>query len=138
MRAPSMTVGIEEEYQIIDPVTRDLTPGFETLVKSDHAALADIKAELHQCQVEIGTKVCESIAELRKELTMLRGHVIRAAGQHGLTIAAAGTHPFCNWMNQEMTPRKLNSRMALRILMMKRTISGDMITCLPNQSSSTE
>ena len=66
MRAPSLTVGIEEEYQIIDPVTRDLTPGFDALVTSDDAQLADVKAELHQCQVEIGTKVCTSIAELRK------------------------------------------------------------------------
>ncbi|MEQ1692269.1 MAG: glutamate-cysteine ligase family protein, partial [Gemmatimonas sp.] len=75
MRAPSLTVGIEEEYQIIDPVTRDLTPGFDALVTSEHAELADVKAELHQCQVEIGTKVCQSIAELRQELTSLRGLV---------------------------------------------------------------
>ena len=106
MRAPSLTVGIEEEYQIIDPVTRDLTPGFDALVTSDSAILADVKAELHQCQVEIGTKVCQSIAELRTELTMLRGLVIKAAAQHGLTIASAGTHPFSNWMNQEMTPKE--------------------------------
>ncbi|MEQ1692436.1 MAG: carboxylate-amine ligase, partial [Gemmatimonas sp.] len=63
-------------------------------------------AELHQCQVEIGTKVCQSIAELRQELTSLRGLVIKAAAQHGLTIASAGTHPFSNWMNQEMTPKE--------------------------------
>ena len=106
MRAPSLTVGIEEEYQIIDPVTRDLTPGFDALVTSDDAILADVKAELHQCQVEIGTKVCSSIDELRRELVMLRGLVIKAAGQHGLTIASAGTHPFSNWMNQEMTPKE--------------------------------
>ncbi len=106
MRAPSLTVGIEEEYQIIDPVTRDLTPGFDALMSSDHAVLADAKAELHQCQVEIGSKVCGSIAELRTELTKLRGLVIKAAAQHGLTIASAGTHPFSNWMNQEMTPKE--------------------------------
>ena len=48
MRGPSLTVGIEEEYQIIDPVTRDLTPGFDSLMQSDHAVLAEVKAELHQ------------------------------------------------------------------------------------------
>ncbi len=106
MKAPSLTVGIEEEYQIIDPVTRDLTPGFDALMSSDFAVLAEAKAELHQCQVEIGTKVCGSIAELRTELTKLRGLVIKAAAQHGLTIASAGTHPFSNWMNQEMTPKE--------------------------------
>ncbi|MFN9203394.1 MAG: carboxylate-amine ligase [Gemmatimonas sp.] len=106
MRGPSLTVGIEEEYQIIDPVTRDLTPGFDALVQSDFAQLADVKAELHQCQVEIGTKPCANIAELRDDLVKLRGLVIKAAGQHGLTIASAGTHPFSNWMNQEMTPKE--------------------------------
>lgn len=106
MQAPSLTVGIEEEYQIIDPVTRDLTPGFEQLVTSDHAILAEVKAELHQCQVEIGTQPCANIADLRKDLTNLRRLVIQAAGQHGLTIAAAGTHPFSNWMNMEMTPKE--------------------------------
>ncbi|MEP6764570.1 MAG: carboxylate-amine ligase [Gemmatimonadaceae bacterium] len=106
MQAPSLTVGIEEEYQIIDPITRDLTPGFDALVTSDHAILAEVKAELHQCQVEIGTQPCANIADLRKDLTNLRKLVIQAAGQHGLTIAAAGTHPFSNWMNQEMTPKE--------------------------------
>ncbi|MEP6834209.1 MAG: carboxylate-amine ligase [Gemmatimonas sp.] len=106
MQAPSLTVGIEEEYQIIDPVTRDLTPGFEQLVTSDHAILAEVKAELHQCQVEIGTQPCANIADLRKDLTNLRRLVIQAAAQHGLTIAAAGTHPFSNWMNMEMTPKE--------------------------------
>ncbi len=106
MRAPSLSVGIEEEYQIIDPVTRDLTPGFDALVSSDRAILADVKAELHRCQVEIGTRVCESVSDLRTELVNLRRLVIQAAGEHGLTIASAGTHPFSNWMNQEMTPRE--------------------------------
>ena len=106
MDGPSLTVGIEEEYQIIDPITRDLTPGFDALVTSADAVTADVKAELHQCQVEIGTKPCKDIAELRVELTNLRKLVIKAAAEHGLTIAAAGTHPFSNWMNQEMTPKE--------------------------------
>lgn len=106
MRAPSLTVGIEEEYQIIDPVTRDLTPGFDTLMGADHDSLSDLRAELHQCQVEIGTKVCSSISELRTELTRLRKLVIQAAAKHGLAIASAGTHPFSNWMHQEMTPKE--------------------------------
>ena len=106
MKGPALTVGIEEEYQIIDPVTRDLAPGFDALVTSAFAAEADVKAELHQCQVEIGTRPCANIAELRSELVKLRGLVIKAAGEHGLTIASAGTHPFSNWMNMEMTPKE--------------------------------
>jgi len=105
-KGPSLTVGIEEEYQIIDPVTRDLTPGFDALVQSAAAAAADVKAELHRCQVEIGTRPCGSIPELRQELVTLRGLVLNAAREHGLTIAAAGTHPFSNWMQQEMTPKE--------------------------------
>ena len=106
MKAPSLTVGIEEEYQIIDPVTRDLTPGFEALIRSDDPLMLEVKPELHQCQVEIGTKPCNTIAELRVELTKHRKAVIGAAAQHGLAIASAGTHPFSNWMNQEMTPKE--------------------------------
>ncbi len=106
MRAPSLTLGIEEEYQIIDPVTRDLTPGFDTMTQSGEGPLADLKAELHQCQVEIGTGVCKNVPELRAELIELRRLVIQTAAQHGLTIASAGTHPFSDWMNQEMTPKE--------------------------------
>lgn len=106
MKAPSLTVGIEEEYQIIDPVSRDLTPGFQELVRVDDEEALDVKPELHQCQVEIGTKPCATIAELRTELTAQRRAVIRAANRHGLAIASAGTHPFSNWMNQEMTPKE--------------------------------
>lgn len=106
MKAPSLTVGIEEEYQIIDPVSRDLTPGFQELVRVDDEEALDVKPELHQCQVEIGTKPCATIAELRTELTAQRRAVIKAANRHGLAIASAGTHPFSNWMNQEMTPKE--------------------------------
>lgn len=106
MKAPSLTVGIEEEYQIIDPVTRDLSPGFESLIRSDDPLMLEVKPEMHQCQVEIGTKPCATIAELRVELTKHRKAVIDAAAQHGLAIASAGTHPFSNWMNQEMTPKE--------------------------------
>ncbi len=106
MRAPSLTVGIEEEYQIVDPVTRDLTPAFDTLVQTDDVQVADLKAELHQCQVEVGTRVCGSINELRSDLINLRRAVIQAAARHDLSIVSAGTHPFSNWMHQEMTPKE--------------------------------
>lgn len=126
MKAPTLTVGIEEEYQIVDPVTRDLSPGFDALVTSAFATEADVKAELHQCQVEIGTKPCKTIAELRAELVKLRGLTIRAAGEHGLTIAAAGTHPFSNWMNMEMTPKEryLGVKMELQDLAHRLLIFG--------------
>ena len=101
---PKLTIGIEEEYQIIDPKTRELTPGFADLVRSDDPLIKDIKPELHQCQVEIGTPPCETIAELRDELVRHRRAIIRAAQSRGLTIAAAGTHPISSWMKQDITP----------------------------------
>ncbi|MCU0633815.1 MAG: carboxylate-amine ligase [Gemmatimonadaceae bacterium] len=106
MKEPAFSVGIEEEYQIIDPVTRDLTAGFSRLALEEDAVLADVKPELHQCQVEIGSRPCATVAELRGELVSLRGAVIKAARKQGLAIASAGTHPFSNWMNQEMTPKE--------------------------------
>jgi glutamate---cysteine ligase / carboxylate-amine ligase len=66
--------------------------------------LGEVKPELHQSMVEIGTRVCTSPAEVRAELVRLRRHVMELAGKKGLVIAAAGTHPFSSWLTQEITP----------------------------------
>jgi carboxylate-amine ligase len=66
--------------------------------------LDEVKPELHQSMVEIGTKVCSTPAEVRAELVRLRRHVMELAGKKGLVIAAAGTHPFSSWLTQEITP----------------------------------
>jgi len=104
MRAPSLTLGIEEEYQIIDPQTRELRSYITEILKGDHLVLEEVKPELHQSMVEVGSKVCRSPADLRAELVRLRGAVIALAAKGGLKVAAAGTHPFSNWMTQEITP----------------------------------
>ena len=104
MRAPSLTLGIEEEYQIIDPQTRELRSYITEILKGDHLVLEEVKPELHQSMVEVGSKVCRSPADLRAELVRLRGAVIELAAKGGLKVAAAGTHPFSNWMTQEITP----------------------------------
>ena len=104
MPGPALTIGIEEEYQIIDPKSRELTPGFAELSLSDDPLIKDIKPELHQCQVEIGTPPCDTIAELRDQLVRHRRAIIGAATSRGLTIAAAGTHPISSWMKQDITP----------------------------------
>jgi carboxylate-amine ligase len=104
MRAPSLTLGIEEEYQIIDPVTRELRSYITEILKGDHLVLEEVKPELHQSMVEVGSKVCRSPSDLRAELVRLRGAVIDLAAKGGLRVAAAGTHPFSNWMTQEITP----------------------------------
>ncbi len=104
LKGPSLTVGIEEEYQIIDPVTRELQSGIDKIMKSDLPLLSDVKPELHQCQVEVGTRVCKTIQEAREELVKLRCAIIEAAAPHGLTIGAAGTHPISSWQLQNTTP----------------------------------
>jgi carboxylate-amine ligase len=104
MKAPSLTIGIEEEYQIIDPATRELRSYITEILAGDHMILDEVKPELHQSMVEIGSKVCRTPSEMRAELVRLRGLVMDLAARNGLVIAAAGTHPFSSWMTQEITP----------------------------------
>ncbi len=104
MKAPSLTIGVEEEYQIIDPVTRELRSYITEILKEDSLMLGEIKPELHQSMVEIGTKVCHHPSEVRAELVRLRRLVMELAAKQGLRVAAAGSHPFSSWMDQEITP----------------------------------
>lgn len=104
MQPPSLTIGIEEEYQIIDPRTRELRSYITEILKEDELVLREVKPELHQSIVEVGTRVCRTPAEARDELRRLRGMVIDLAGKKELCIAAAGTHPFSSWTTQEITP----------------------------------
>ena len=105
MKPPSLTIGIEEEYQIIDPATGELKSYITQILEDGKLTLREqIKAELHQSMVEVGTEICKTPAEARAELVKLRKGITELAGKHGLTIAAAGTHPFSKWEHQEITP----------------------------------
>jgi glutamate---cysteine ligase / carboxylate-amine ligase len=104
MKPPSLTLGIEEEYQIIDPSTRELRSYITEILQGDHVILEEIKPELHQSMVEIGSKVCRTPSDVRNELVRLRGGVMDLAARSGLAIVAAGTHPFSSWITQEITP----------------------------------
>ena len=105
MNNPSLTIGIEEEYQIIDPETRELRSHITQILEAGRLILKEqVKPELHQSVIEVGTEICRTPAEARAELVKLRGSIIELAGQHGLKIAAAGTHPFSSWLTQEITP----------------------------------
>lgn len=105
MKPPSLTIGIEEEYQIIDPETRELRSYITQILEEGRLVLREqIKAELHQSIVEVGTEVCRTPAEARAELVRLRRGVITLAEKNGLRIASAGTHPFSSWQEQEITP----------------------------------
>src|SRR2546430_13558803 len=105
MKAPSLTIGIEEEYQIIDPQTRELRSYITEILEEGRLILREqLKPELHQSIVEVGSNVCQTPAELRTELVRLRRILMELAGKNGLKIAAAGTHPISSWMEQEITP----------------------------------
>jgi carboxylate-amine ligase len=103
---PSLTIGIEEEYQTIDPETRDLRSHVESEILSKGKTLLKeaVKAEMHQSVVEIGTGVCPDIVDASRQLKDLRSQMCVLASQNGLSLAAAGTHPFADWRNQEIFP----------------------------------
>lgn len=99
------TIGIEEEYQVIDPETRELRSYITQILDRGYTVLHEqIKPEMHQSIVEVGTKPCRNVQEARAEVVRLRSTIASLAAVHGLKIAAAGTHPISSWMNQEITP----------------------------------
>lgn len=105
MNKPTFSIGIEEEYQIIDPQTRELRSYITQLLEAGKVTLREaVKAELHQSMVEVGTEVCHTPAEARAELVRLRRGVMELAALNGLKIASAGSHPFSSWIEQEITP----------------------------------
>ncbi|AMJ68154.1 carboxylate-amine ligase [Hymenobacter sp. PAMC 26628] len=102
---PTFTLGIEEEFQTIDPDTRELRSHMSKIVENGKITLLEqVKAEMHESVVEVGTNICQNIHEARAEVLHLRRQVIELAGNVGLRIGAAGTHPFSRWQDQPITP----------------------------------
>ena len=103
---PSFTLGIEEEYQTVDPDTRDLRSHIhaEIIEKGKLILQERVKAEMHQSVVEVGTSVCNNIKDAKEELKKLRRDMIRLSRENGLRLASAATHPFADWRMQEVTP----------------------------------
>jgi carboxylate-amine ligase len=99
------TLGVEEEFQIVDPETWDLRSHVSQLLASGNTAFGDqIKPELHQSIVEVGTRICGNVNELAQEVIRTRRQLTESAERVGLCIAAAGTHPFADWKNQVLSP----------------------------------
>ncbi len=132
MPTPQLSIGIEEEFQIIDPTTRELAAASQRLIDLSRARLKqediadELKPEFLQCQVEIGTKVCHTIGEARDEIVRLRRFVSEVAQEAGLTFAAASTHPFSRWSNQQVTVADRYSKLAsdLKIVARRMVIFG--------------
>src|SRR5581483_4208857 len=98
------TLGIEEEFQIIDPETRELRSHIQQILADGKVLLREhVKPEFHQSVVELGTEICEDIQAARQQVIQLRSELARIAETEGLKIASAGTHPFSHWMDQLIT-----------------------------------
>jgi len=104
---PQFTLGIEEEYLLVDKETRGLVvdPPESLLSECEELLGHQVTNELLRSQIEIGTKVCNNIQEARQDLAKLRRHVIEVTGQHGIAPIACSTHPFSRWSEQELTPK---------------------------------
>jgi carboxylate-amine ligase len=103
--AHRFTIGVEEEFQIIDPATCDLRSHVTQLISAASPGIIEqVKNEMHQSIVETGTNICQNVAELRIEMHRTRGELVAAAERAGLQVAAAGTHPFSSWIDQVISP----------------------------------
>lgn len=99
------TLGIEEEYMVIDPESRELVSHEQKIVEAAHKHLEDqVKAEMHQAVVEVGTNICKDIKDAKDQIFYLRKTICEIAHDLGFAIGAAGTHPFSAWQRQLLTP----------------------------------
>jgi glutamate---cysteine ligase / carboxylate-amine ligase len=102
---PAFTLGVEEEFQIIDPETRELRSHVQEMLEEGVRVLKErVKPEMHQSVMEIGTGICKDAGEVRRDVMELRSEIIRLAEKSGMKVAAAGTHPFSNWADQLIYP----------------------------------
>jgi carboxylate-amine ligase len=106
MREPSFTIGIEEEYQTVDPVTFDLRSHIATEVvqQGKRRMQEKVKAEMHQSVIEVGTGVCANIKDCATDLYDLRRQMIALTRENGLRLVAGATHPFADWRVQDIYP----------------------------------
>ena len=105
---PPFTLGVEEEYLLVDKQTRALViePPKSLIGECEELLGGQVTSELLRSQIEIGTVVCQNVREARAELVRLRGAVIEVAGRHGLAPIAASTHPFSRWTDQKHTEKE--------------------------------
>ena len=125
---PSFTIGMEEEYLLVDRETRDVVSDPPEEILKQCQSLTDnqfVQPELLRSQIEVNTRVCHSVAEAGQELARLRRLVVEIAGQHGLAPIAASTHPFARWRAQHHT-EKARYKMLSRSM---RSLAKRMLIC---------
>ena len=108
IKEPSFTLGIEEEYLLVNKDTRDLAqePPPALLAKCEEALRGQVSPEFLRSQIEVGTRVCNSMQQARDQLVHLRSTVGRIADEFGLAPIAASTHPFAQWSDQQHTDKE--------------------------------
>jgi glutamate---cysteine ligase / carboxylate-amine ligase len=108
LTAPSLTLGLEEEYLLVDPASRDLVaaPPAEFMQHCQDRLGERVTHELLQAQVEVGTTVCENVGAARAQLMELRATVAATAREFGMAMIAASTHPFANWRAQKKVEKE--------------------------------
>ena len=100
----NFTLGVEEEYMVIDPESRELKSHEQKIVYEGQKIIKDkVKAEMHQAVVEVGTDICQDIDEAMMDVATLRKTISSIAGDLGLWVGASGTHPFSHWESQLIT-----------------------------------
>ena len=100
----NFTLGIEEEYMVIDPNSRELKSHEQRIVTEGQKVIKDkVKAEMHQAVVEVGTDICRDVHEARNDVSTLRRTISKIATEMGLRVGASGTHPFSHWESQLIT-----------------------------------
>ncbi|MGB5248262.1 MAG: carboxylate-amine ligase [Gammaproteobacteria bacterium] len=107
-REPSFTLGVEEEYLLVDMESRDLCadPPESLMTECQDLLHGQVSPEFLRAQIEVGTRVCSNIQEVASELTHLRSAVVEVSGRHGLAPMAASTHPYARWLDQKHTERE--------------------------------
>jgi len=105
---PTFTIGVEEEYLLVDKETRSLVvdPPKTLMAEAEEKCGAQVTSELLQSQIEIGTKVCNNVQEAHEDLARLRRNIIEVADRHGIAPIAASTHPFSSWTEQKHTRKE--------------------------------
>src|SRR3982750_4789531 len=100
----NFTLGVEEEYMVIDPISRELKSHEQKIVSEGQKIIRDkVKAEMHQAVVEVGTDICQDIEEAYRDVSTLRTTISQIADDLGFWVGASGTHPFSNWQSQLIT-----------------------------------
>jgi carboxylate-amine ligase len=104
VRGKQFTLGIEEEFAIVDPQTRELKSHIQEILEDGKVTLKErVKPEMHQSVVELGTEICRDVEDARQHVIRLRSELATLAARAGLRIASVGTHPFSHWRDQLIT-----------------------------------